>query len=126
MLVEPLGSVNQLAQICIGQQCISTRYQINGLVPRRLQTDFGEPFSIDLLPAHLLNGDIQQSKQVFRCMFKTARYLGRWRYGDVQILQQFFGSLFHQRQSPLINSGLLQSMLRAFMPLVFPGGTLTV
>ena len=73
-------------------------------------------FSIDLLPAHC-SMKIQQSKQVFRCIFKTVIYLVDEIWGQPSS-EQFFGisfpsdSSYYQQWSSSVD-------VAAFIPLVF-------
>ena len=118
VLVEPLGRLNQLSQIVLDNTAFLPRYKVNGLGSISAEADFGDEFSIDLLPAHWLN-EIQQSKQVFRCMFKTVIYPGRLKYGYQPSSEQFgisfpSDSSYYQQWSSSVD-------VAAFIPLVFPG-----
>lgn len=119
VLVEPIADVNQLAQIRIDNRDSLARYQINAKGSTSVETDFPEPYTIDLLPAGWLNGDTSMSSgtSMYVQDSEITWSMEIWGRPD---LAQFFGLQF-STESPLYQQWHSAVNVSAFVPLVFEG-----
>ena len=119
VLVEPLGNLEQLAQIVLDNSTFLPRYQVNGLGSISAEADFGEEFSIDLLPAHWLNQNTTVETGVSMYIQDSDISWSIEVWGQ-PTSEQFFGisfpsdSSYYQQWSSSVE-------VAAFIPLVFPG-----
>ena len=119
VLVEPLGSLDQLSQIVLDNSAFLPRYKVNGLGSISAEADFGDEFSIDLLPAHWLNENttIETGVSMYVQDSEISWSIEIWGQPSSE---QFFGisfpsdSSYYQQWSSSVD-------IAAFIPLVFPG-----
>ena len=119
VLVEPLGSLDQLSQIVLDNSAFLPRYKVNGLGSISAEADFGDEFSIDLLPAHWLNENTTVETGVSMYVQDSDISWSIEIWGQPSS-EQFFGisfpsdSSYYQQWSSSVD-------VAAFIPLVFPG-----
>ena len=119
VLVEPLASLDQLSQIVLDNTAFLPRYKVNGLGSISAEADFGEEFSIDLLPAHWFNENTTVETGVSMYVQDSDISWSIEIWGQPSS-DQFFGisfpmdSSYYQQWSSAVD-------VAAFIPLVFPG-----
>ena len=119
VLVEPLDSLDQLDQVVLDNSAFLPRYQVNGLGSISAEADFGDEFSIDLLPAHWLADNTSVATGLSMYVQDSAISWSIEIWGQPSS-DQFFGLSF-----PVDTSYYKQWSssvdVAAFVPLVFTG-----
>lgn len=119
VLVEPLGTLDQLAQIVLDNSAFLPRYQVNGLGSISAEADFGDEFSIDLFPAHWLNENTTVETGVSMYVQDSDISWSIEVWGQPSS-EQFFGISFPS-ESSYYQQWYSSVDVAAFIPLVFPG-----
>ena len=119
VLVEPIDGLDQLAEIAFDNRQFLPRYQVNGLGSISVEADFGEEFSIDLLPAQWFNDNssIETGVSMYIQDSEISWSIEVWGQPD---LEQFFGLSF-PTESTYYQQWSSEVDVAAFVPMVFPG-----
>ncbi len=119
VLVEPIGALDQLEQIVIDNRNFLPRYQINGRGSISAEAEFGDEYSIDLLPAQWFNGVTSVDSGVSMYVQDSAVSWSIEIWGEPQP-EQFFGLSFPS-DSPFYEQWNSEVDVAAFVPIVFNG-----
>ena len=119
VLVEPLDNLDQLSQVVLDNSAFLPRYQVSGLGSISAEADFGEEFSIDLLPAHWLADNTSVSTGVSMYVQDSEISWSIEIWGQPSS-DQFFGLSFPS-ESSYYEQWSSSVDVAAFVPLVFVG-----
>lgn len=120
VLVEPLDNVDQLAQVELDNSAFIPRYQVNGLGSISVEDDFGDEFSVDLLPVQWFNESSSVSTTGNAIYYQDSDIAWSIEVYDRPSSDQFFGlsfpteSYYYEQWSSFVDAAV-------FVPLVFTG-----
>jgi len=119
VLVEPIDRLNQLKQVVFDNRGFLPRYKVNGRGSISAEADFGEEFSVDLLPAHWLISDttVETGVSMYVQDSEVSWSIEVWGHPNTE---QFFG-LSVPMDSPYYQQWKSEVDVAVFVPLVFSG-----
>ncbi len=119
VLVEPMGALDQLQQIIIDNRVFLPRYNINSRGSTSAEADFGNTYSIDLMPAHWLNG-VTTVETGVSMYIQDSAVSWSFEVWGIPETTQFFGASFPS-DNPIYEQWGSSVDVAAFVPLVFGG-----
>ena len=134
VLVEPLDSLDALSQVVLDNSAFLPRYEINGLGSTSVNANFGEEYSIGLLPAHWLYSDTSsvdpcQNQDLITCKTMHIQDEETSVSWSIDVWDQPSTSQFIGTTIPTDSSYYLQWSstvdVAVFVPLVFTGAPST-
>lgn len=119
ILIESIDNLDQLSEVVFDNRGFLPRYQINGLGSISAEADFGNEFSIDLLPAQWFNDNdtVETGVSMYIQDSEISWSIEVWGQPG---LEQFFGLSF-PAESSYYQQWSSEVDVAAFVPVVFPG-----